>query len=135
MQSSSVGGEDNLNDDSKNDSKRERRFLLRVFRRPSFEFVRRWRRNRRLKRQARLDTEEAGFESEGVSDSSQLEMSTEGAGTDIGRDYESAAVVLREDEYCLIPGETMVRVEDAPGNARRYVLWEISEEKGQQHEI
>jgi len=36
----------------------------------------------------------------------------------IGRDP-SIPAVLREDEVCLIPGETMVRVEDAPGNARR----------------
>eukprot|EP00614_Pseudopedinella_elastica_P035584 CAMPEP_0172625246 /NCGR_PEP_ID=MMETSP1068-20121228/142504_1 /TAXON_ID=35684 /ORGANISM="Pseudopedinella elastica, Strain CCMP716" /LENGTH=330 /DNA_ID=CAMNT_0013434477 /DNA_START=256 /DNA_END=1248 /DNA_ORIENTATION=+ len=37
----------------------------------------------------------------------------------IGRSTDEGPLVLREDEVCLIPGETMVRVEDAPNNSRR----------------
>ena len=37
--------------------------------------------------------------------------------TRIGR--AGTPAVLKEEEVCLMPGEVVVRVEDAPGNARR----------------
>ena len=49
----------------------------------------------------------------------QLQLQSSEKGTQpIGRDAE-VPMVLRDDEVCLMPGELMVRIEDAPSNSRR----------------
>ena len=60
----------------------------------------------------------AALEKQVASLEKKLAASEHSAELAIGRDP-SAPMVLREDDVCLIPGETMVRVEDAPSNSRR----------------
>jgi len=63
----------------------------------------------------RVSTIEVALEMDGSKDWTETLAKTESL---LGRDAQ-APLVLREDEVCLIPGETVVRVEDAPNNARR----------------